>query len=71
MSWEWRSCGAAARGGAAVADLSSPPLQVQDFRRNVLNVCELAVNERTFSNTAMVKYCYPPVLVSPDGRPLP
>ena len=53
-----------------MVDLSSPPLQVQDFRRNVLNICELAINERTTSDTAMVKYCYPPDLVSPDGRVL-
>ena len=44
-----------------------PPFQVQDFRRNILNACELAVIERTTDDMAMVKYSYPPNLVSSDG----
>lgn len=38
-------------------------MQVQDFRRNVLDVCESAVNERTSSDQSMVLYNYPPALV--------
>ena len=38
------------------------PQQVQDFRRNVLNVCETAVMERTSSDMSMVLYNYPPKL---------
>ena len=32
---------------------------MQDFRRNVLGVCEMAVRERTSSDTSMVMYNYP------------
>ena len=37
-------------------------LQVQDFRRNILSVCEDAVEERTASDRSMVLYSYPPNL---------
>ena len=33
--------------------------QVQDFRRNILSVCEDAVMERTASDRSMVLYSYP------------
>ena len=36
--------------------------QVQDFRRNILSVCEDAVMERTASDRSMVLYSYPPNL---------
>ena len=41
--------------------------QVQDFRRNVLDVCESSVKERTSSDLTMVLYNYPPNLVPAGG----
>ena len=40
----------------------TPFAQVQDFRRNILSVCEDAVMERTASDRSMVLYSYPPNL---------
>ncbi len=42
--------------------------QVQDFRRNMLDVCENAVNERTSDEATMVLYNYPPNLVAMGGN---
>ena len=36
--------------------------QVQDFRSNILSVCEDAMSERTASERSMVLYSYPPNL---------
>ena len=41
--------------------------QVQDFRRNVLDVCESSVKQRTSSDRSMVLYNYPPNLVLRSG----
>lgn len=36
---------------------------MQDFRRNVLDVCESSVKQRTSSDRSIVLYNYPPKLV--------
>lgn len=40
---------------------------MQDFRRNVLDVCESSVKQRTSSERSMVLYNYPPNLVTHGG----
>lgn len=53
-------------GMCAPIQKSSTPqsVQVQDFRRNVLDICESSVKKRTSSDLALVLYNYPPNLVA-------
>jgi len=54
--------------GRRLHDFDVMGVEVQDFRRNILTVCEQAVQDRTSSDQEAVHYHYPPRLVKDEGE---